>query len=150
MYKKNILKKSSILLIVFISIFFSACSLKVGDNLSNNSLEDTKWELTSVKADDNDPKVILKVEDRKAVINFEKDSRVFGNLGCNNFFGTYKQKDNSLEIGQVGSTMMMCQDMIIEQAFVKALQNVKTYKVKENSLIFFDEKNIEIAKFIKE
>ncbi len=79
-------------------------------------------------------------------INFEKE-RVFGNLGCNNFFGAYKLNKNSLEIGQVGSTMMMCQNMQTEQDFAKVLQDVKTYKIDKNSLVFFDENSKEIAKF---
>ena len=133
-------KKSNLILAVFIAIFFGACSLKKGVEVENISLENSKWELISLNQ-----KEIKKVE-KVANINFEKE-RVFGNLGCNNFFGAYKLNKNSLEIGQVGSTMMMCQNMQTEQDFAKVLQDVKTYKIDKNSLVFFDENSKEIAKF---
>ena len=133
-------KKSNLILAVFVAVFFGACSLKSGDDMKNSSLENSKWELISLNQ-----KEIKKVE-KVLNINFEKE-RVFGNLGCNNFFGTYKSNKNSLEIGQVGSTMMMCQNMQTEQDFAKVLQDVKTYKIDKNSLVFFDENSKEIAKF---
>ena len=43
--------------------------------------------------------------------------------------------------------MMMCQNMQTEQDFAKVLQDVKTYKIDKNSLVFFDENSKEIAKF---
>ena len=134
-------KKSNLILVVFIAIFFGACSLKKGVEVENISLENSKWELISLNQKE------IKKAEKVANINFEKDSRVFGNLGCNNFFGTYKLNKNSLEIGQVGSTMMMCQNMQTEQDFAKVLQDVKTYKIDKNSLIFLLENSKEIAKF---
>ncbi|RXI27790.1 META domain-containing protein [Aliarcobacter trophiarum] len=136
-------KKSNLILAVFVAVFFGACSLKSGDDMKNSSLENSKWELISLNQ-----KEIKKLE-KVANINFEKD-RVFGNLGCNNFFGAYKLNKDSLEIGQVGSTMMMCIDMSVENEFSKVLQNVKTYKIDNSSLIFFDKDVVEIAKFRKE
>ncbi|AXK48060.1 hypothetical protein CRU87_01870 [Aliarcobacter trophiarum LMG 25534] len=136
-------KKSNLILAVFVAVFFGACSLKSGDDMKNSSLENSKWELISLNQ-----KEIKKLE-KVANINFEKD-RVFGNLGCNNFFGAYKLNKDSLEIGQVGSNMMMCIDMSVENEFSKVLQNVKTYKIDNSSLIFFDKDVVEIAKFRKE
>lgn len=136
-------KKSNLILVVFIAIFFGACSSTKGLEVtnSNQTLDNSKWELISLNQKE------IKKAEKVANINFEKDSRVFGNLGCNNFFGTYKLNKNSLEIGQVGSTMMMCQNMQTEQDFAKVLQDVKTYKIDKNSLVFFDENSKEIAKF---
>ncbi len=139
-------KKSNIFLIVLgvvLSLSLISCSSTKGLEVtnSNQTLDNSKWELISLNQKE------IKKAEKVANINFEKDSRVFGNLGCNNFFGTYKLNKNSLEIGQVGSTMMMCQNMQTEQDFAKVLQDVKTYKIDKNSLVFFDENSKEIAKF---
>ena len=45
---------------------------------------------------------------------------------------------------------MMCQNMETEREFINVLESVKTYKIEENSLIFFDKDNKTIAKFVKE
>ena len=83
-------KKSNLILVVFIAIFFGACSLKKGVEVENISLENSKRELISLNQ-----KEIKKVE-KGANINFEKD-RVFGNLGGNNFFGAYKLRDDETQ-----------------------------------------------------
>ena len=141
-------KKSNIFLTIFVSglsLVLISCSSTKGLEVSKVSqdLENTKWELVSLNQKE------IKKLDKIASINFEKESKVFGTLGCNNFFGTYKVNSTNLEIGQVGSTMMMCLDMSVENEYSKVLQNVKVYKMKENNLIFFDENSKEIAKFKK-
>lgn len=141
-------KKSNIFLTIFVSglsLVLISCSSTKGLEVSKVSqdLENTKWELVSLNQKE------IKKLDKIASINFEKESKVFGTLGCNNFFGTYKVNSTNLEIGQVGSTMMMCLDMSVENEYSKVLQNVKSYKMKENNLIFFDENSKEIAKFKK-
>lgn len=141
-------KKSNIFLTIFVSVLslvLISCSSTKGLEVSKVSqdLENTKWELVSLNQKE------IKKFNKIASINFEKDNKVFGNLGCNNFFGTYKVNSINLEIGQVGSTMMMCLDMSVENEYSKVLQNVKSYKIKENNLMFFDENSKEIAKFKK-
>jgi heat shock protein HslJ len=141
MFKKSNFFLTILILILGLALnsFSSTKGLETASN--NQVLKNTKWELKSLNKKD-----IKKVE-KVAIINFEKENKVFGNLGCNSFFGTYKSNKNSLEIGQVGSTMMMCQNMQTEQDFAKVLQDVKTYKIDKNSLVFFDENSKEIAKF---
>ena len=42
-------------------------------------------------------------QDSKVVIQFSADGKVSGNLGCNRFFGTYKQDGDKLTFGAVGN-----------------------------------------------
>lgn len=58
------------------------------------------------------------------------NGRVSGNSGCNRMFGGFdaKGKPGKLELGRMGSTMMMCPDMEVERAVLKALSEVKGYK----------------------
>jgi heat shock protein HslJ len=128
---------------MFLAFNLSSCSsTKDVQKLSyDQSLKDTKWQLESLNE-----KAIKKIE-RVASINFDKENKVYGNLGCNNFFGKFESKNDLLKISQIGSTMMMCQDMSIESLYSKILENVKKYKVEKEILIFFDKDNKEIAKF---
>ncbi len=139
-------KKYNIIFLIFtmfLAFNLSSCSsTKDVQKLSyDQSLKDTKWQLESLNE-----KAIKKIE-RVASINFDKENKVYGNLGCNNFFGKFESKNDLLKISQIGSTMMMCQDMSIESLYSKILENVKKYKVEKGILIFFDKDNKEIAKF---
>ena len=139
-------KKYNIIFLIFtmfLAFNLSSCSsTKDVQKLSyDQSLKDTKWQLESLNE-----KAIKKIE-RVASINFDKENKVYGNLGCNNFFGKFESKNDLLKISQIGSTMMMCQDMSIESLYSKILENVKKYKIEKEILIFFDKDNKEIAKF---
>ena len=133
------------ILILILGLALNSCSSTKGlETASNNQvLKNTKWELKSLNKKD-----IKKVE-KVAIINFEKENKVFGNLGCNSFFGKVDIKPNNINISKVGSTMMMCSDMSVERDYMEVLDTVTTYKIDGNSLIFFDKNNKEIARFIK-
>lgn len=140
MFKKSNFFLTILILILGLALnsFSSTKGLETASN--NQVLKNTKWELKSLNKKD-----IKKV----AIINFEKENKVFGNLGCNSFFGKVDIKPNNINISKVGSTMMMCSDMSVERDYMEVLNTVTTYKVDGNSLIFFDKNNKEIARFIK-
>ncbi|WP_418180058.1 META domain-containing protein [Aliarcobacter lanthieri] len=142
MIKKSFL---SIFLITVIStIFLTACSTKQNGLDDMKTLKNTKWKalvLNNVEVKNN-----IKV----ANINFEEDGRVFGNLGCNNFFSSFKENDGKLTLAQTGSTMMMCPDMTTEHNFLNVISTVKSYEINGKTLRLFDKNNKEIAKFVKE
>ena len=130
------------ILILILGLALNSCSSTKGlETASNNQvLKNTKWELKSLNKKD-----IKKVE-KVAIINFEKENKVFGNLGCNSFFGKVDIKPNNINISKVGSTMMMCSDMSVERDYMEVLNTVTTYKIDGNSLIFFDKNNKKIVK----
>jgi len=73
-------------------------------------------------------------------INFA-EGEVNGTAGCNNYFGPYEVDGNSLTIGPLGSTMMMCiQDDTATQetAFLANLGNVASYDIVNNQLQLID------------
>ncbi|QKF58383.1 META domain-containing protein [Aliarcobacter lanthieri] len=142
MIKKSFL---NIFLITVIStIFLTACSTKQNELEDMKTLKNTKWKalvLNNVEVNNN-----IKV----ANINFEEDGRVFGNLGCNNFFSSFKEDNGKLTLAQAGSTMMMCSDMTTEHNFLNVISTVKSYEINGKTLRLFDKNNNEIAKFVKE
>jgi heat shock protein HslJ len=81
------------------------------------TLDSTSWRLTGL------PGASLPAEQgRNAVtINFEA-GRVHGFSGCNQFFGSYAQKGEKLELGSLGATMMACAEpaMSIENRFLQS------------------------------
>ncbi|WP_418184912.1 META domain-containing protein [Aliarcobacter vitoriensis] len=142
MIKKSFL---SILFIAVIStLFLTSCSTKQNGLDNMKTLKNTKWKALVLN------NVDVKNDRKVANINFEEDGRVFGNLGCNNFFSSFKEDNGKLTLAQAGSTMMMCPDMTTEHNFSSVLSNVKSYEINGKNLRFFDQNNKEIAKFIKE
>lgn len=70
--------------------------------------------------------------EKEPFIGFDvKENRIYGNAGCNNFNGAFGQsgkQPNSLDFGQVVSTMMACPDLSTEDAILSALNQVKSFE----------------------
>ena len=73
-----------------------------------------------------------------------EEGRVYGNAGCNNIMGAYKQnvETGSLDLGQLASTMMAGPNMDVERNVLNALGQVKGYKsVSKDEIALCNEKN---------
>jgi len=100
------------------------------------SLENTYWKLTylgktavTVASQQREPHLVLN----------SASHRVSGSGGCNGLTGSYEVKGDELTFSQMASTMMACPEgMDTEKAFLKVLEDVKTWKVKERKLELFD------------
>lgn len=139
------MKNRNIFLGIFVSLFFTACSVVSVENNSstkpNATLTNSYFKAIVLNGKN------VEVFDREPHIRFQDDGKVFGALGCNNFFGTYKIDKNEIVFQNIASTKMMCHAIKTEDEFSKVLQNTKTYEIKEESLILFDKDKKEIAKF---
>ena len=99
-------------------------------------LEKTKWTLvrlgrTPVKGDDlhRAPEIALDPESHRAS----------GSGGCNRIMGGYELTGDNLTFPRMASTMMACPDgMKTEQNFLKALGQVKRWKIAERRLELID------------
>ena len=137
---KNI--KFSVL--VCLSLFFLACSSNTNVEKSqkpNVSLINNYWKVISLYGEK------VKISRKEAHIRFEEAGSTNGSLGCNNFFGAYNIDKENITFKNVASTRMMCQNMKTEDSFSKVFQDTRKYKIKGETLIFFDGTNKEIAKF---
>ena len=58
---------------------------------------------------------------------------LYGNASCNMLTGRFSTTSapGTLDLGKVGSTMMMCPDMTVENALLGALNTVKGYKAED-------------------
>ncbi|MFC1702394.1 META domain-containing protein [Pseudomonadota bacterium] len=82
---------------------------------------------------------------------FGEDRKVSGSSGCNKFSGTYERDGNSIKIGPLAGTRMMCAEpggiMQQETQFLKALENASTFVVEGKTLELRDAKGALQVKF---
>jgi len=94
-----------------------------------------KWKVISMKGIDS-----LNIN---LTIQFnDKEKRISGFAGCNNYFGNYDLKNIQLDISKMGITRKMCPDMTIENAFINNLKNVSYYKIEEGKLFLFNDNDV--------
>lgn len=67
-------------------------------------------------------------------LTFEENGRLFGNAGCNHWFGRYQLNDDQLAIHHVGTTRKMCAEALMEQErrFLDLLQTVNRWEITQN------------------
>jgi len=103
---------------------------------SSVPLEKTEWKL--VRLGDG----AVKVEDQHRQPQLVLDAashRVSGSGGCNRIMGGYELNGEKLTFGQMASTMMACASgMETEQNFLKALGQVKRWKITGHELELMD------------
>jgi len=71
------------------------------------------------------------VADSEPSIAFEEGGAVNGSASCNRFFGTYTLSGEGLSIGDVGSSMMMCEDPVManERTFLEILDDLGGFEI---------------------
>ena len=86
---------------------------------------------------------------KEAFIVFRaQGKRVHGNFGCNNFNGSYTlEYGNRISFSQMATTMMMCADMELEQAFSEALRMADNYYVIGDQLVLNRARMAPLARF---
>jgi heat shock protein HslJ len=75
---------------------------------------------------------------------FTSDGKLSGSAGCNQYSGTYSVSGNTMKISSsLATTMMACQQNIMDQenAYLKALGEVKNYTVSGDQLTLSDANN---------
>ena len=73
-----------------------------------------------------------------AYIGFDdRDHRVWGCSGCNRLLGTYTvdASTGQIDLSGMGSTKMLCADMQLEDAVMRALARVARYEALEDGCI---------------
>lgn len=104
--------------------------LITGCQTPQTSLATTEWKLVKMYGED------FSTLSSPVTLQFsETDHKVSGFGGCNRFFGNYEQTDSVLKLTGLGSTKMYCQEtMAVEDKYFKALQEVQSHSLKQNTL----------------
>lgn len=130
---------------------FAQCGSGKGDDKSAAAagesvpLEKTEWRLVrlgrvAVNGDDlhRPPEIALDPESHRAS----------GSGGCNRIMGEYELKGDSLTFARMASTMMACPDgMETEQKFLKALRQVKRWRITKEQLVLMNGSGTVVAVF---
>ncbi|MTF39032.1 copper resistance protein NlpE N-terminal domain-containing protein [Cyanobacterium aponinum UTEX 3221] len=102
-------------------------------SMTEDSLTDVRWQLTEMMG-----KPVTKSENQREPIFLifnSEENRVNGFAGCNNFMGGFELKEgNRLTLKQMASTMMACENMETEISFLRTLEQVDNYTIKDGVL----------------
>ena len=130
-------------------IFYNATGNKVlsytkeEDKVADQRIHDI-WATIRINGNTIEKTIVPRLE-----INLTKN-RVFGNDGCNEYFGSITAVSASkIKFGALAGTKKLCRDMAITNSFNTAMRNVASYKLKGMNLILMDEKGKEILAFLK-
>ncbi|MCC6167019.1 MAG: META domain-containing protein [Caldilineaceae bacterium] len=102
----------------------------------SDPLAGTRWNV--VQFNNGQGAVTSLVADSAISLDFGTDGQVSGTSGCNSYFASYQVNNNTISIGQPGSTSMTCGEpagvMEQEAQFRAALQSAATFRVTGNQL----------------
>lgn len=83
-----------------------------------------------------DGKAVDRSKPRPQLELFPEEGRIGGTGGCNQFFGQMEALGWEITFRNVGTTKMFCRDLMeTETGFLKALDEVDHYQIKELKLI---------------
>src|SRR5690554_2699405 len=71
---------------------------------------------------------------------YAKDNSFRGNTGCNSVFGSFSSKGQEIVLSDLAVSEMYCDGegiMETERAFLNILKNTGSFKLKEETLIFY-------------
>lgn len=124
--------------------YFAAAALLVGlvacGSHSDTRLEDTTWKLTSMTGI---PAQTIDGEADYFTLRFNAaDTTVSGRTNCNRFFGRYESDGRKLDFENLGMTRMACPDMQYEDAFVRMLDEVDRFEIRDRKLMLYDDSNL--------
>jgi len=88
------------------------------------------WKVVAI---DGDPPVA----DTEPSLSFGDDGKVSGNASCNRFFGSFTLTGEGLGFGEMGASMMMCEDAVMaqEQAMLAILQGATGFAIADTGAL---------------
>lgn len=110
-----------------------------------------EWDLVEM----NEEKIALADGITTPFIGFDqKEARIYGNAGCNSFFGTIVTDStqanlNSISFDNMGSTKMLCENMELEDEFLMTLGLVQTIEYNGEELQLKNNADRTILRFIR-
>lgn len=126
--------KKVFVLVCMAAVMASLCSCAVTRRLASPADISGEWNIVEV----NGTTVVPAPGQVFPYIGFsQEDSRLYGNSGCNRMMGSYRysSENGELELGQIGSTRMMCEDMTLEKNVLSVLERVrKCVRLEDGSL----------------
>lgn len=130
-------------------LFIASCISKPASSNTSTTADITgkTWKLTEI----NGQPIQLKNPGANPYFKLNTaDMRYTGNGGCNGVSGTFELKPDAMRIkfNQGMSTMIACDDLETEKAFINALLTADNYSVNGNILTLNKARMAPLAKFV--
>jgi heat shock protein HslJ len=92
-------------------------------------LSGTRWLLTDLNG-------AAPIADHVPTLEFGANAQASGNSSCNQYFGSYTIDGDTLNFGQLGSTMMGCEEPVMQQetSFLQTLGTAAIFTVAGDTL----------------
>lgn len=124
--------KKIVYLLFFSLLIYSCSSNSIQEKSNDKTTLFQEWIFTISE------KITLKFD--------EKTNQVSGFSGCNQYFGSFENKNNTLKINSIGSTKKYCPEIKNESNFLSLLQQTTSYKI-EHSKLYLYKDNLELLTF---
>lgn len=98
---------------------------------SDNAITNSYWKLETLEGKDVSSSALKANKEEIGFSLNEKENRITGFAGCNNFFGTYKlEEGNRISFSALGATKMACPDKAFnESEFLEIFGMVDNYRI---------------------
>lgn len=119
------------ILVIILSLFtFNSCS-NAKNQSSNKELVSNLFEIIELSGNE--------VSRKGATITFNLDKNmVYGTSGCNNFSGSFRLNNDTIDFGPIGATKKLCSDMALENELLKLLNGTKLFSVQDSILYLME------------
>ncbi|MCV2484053.1 META domain-containing protein [Flavobacterium sp. SH_e] len=141
------MKKYTLAIVSVLTLLFASCKTSK-DTASAGNLFDTTWELEYISG----PRIAFEglYPNKKPQLTFDqKETRVYGNNGCNGYSAPYTLSGKSLTFGEAGPTTMMFCDGGGEQVFLKQIKQITSYSIDKDGKLNLIQGDIPVMRFKK-
>jgi len=141
------MKKYTLAVVSVLTLLLTSC-MATKDSKGSANLYDTTWELEYISG----PRIAFEglYPNKKPQITFDqKETKVYGNNGCNGYSAPYTLSGKSLTFGEPGpSTMMFC-DGGGEQQFLQQMKKITSYSIDVDGKLILNQGDVAMMRFKK-
>lgn len=141
------MKKYTMAFALALTLLIASC-MASKDTKSAGDLFDTTWELEYISG----PRIAFEglYPNKKPQLTFDqKETKVFGNNGCNGYSAPYTLSGNKLTFGEPGPTTMMFCEGGGEQQFVKQMEKITSYSIDKDGKLNLIQGDVPMMRFKK-
>ncbi len=140
------MKKYTLAVVSVLTLLLTSCMATKEKSAGN--LYDATWELEYISG----PRIAFEglYPNKKPQLTFDqKETRVYGNNGCNGYSAPYTLSGKSLTFGEAGPTTMMFCEGGGEQVFLKQIKQITSYAIDKDGKLNLIQGDIPMMRFKK-
>lgn len=121
--------------IIFLSLFFAGCSASSDKKeFTPSPVYNYVWVAQQLANTD-----LEKVANEdKPYLNFDPEKGTYDGFGgCNRLSGTFELTGNNIKFSTAAATRMACNNMAVEDNFLKTIEKINSYKVEGKTLTLY-------------